>query len=102
MYLRSHATLGDAQASALGLSLEAAYTLPQRFSVDLQLAARGERFDPNRDVDADTQDIGSFGLNATTARMRWSAFIGVTRFQDPMTGGTRHAGELALRAAATF
>jgi len=102
MYLRSHATVGDAQASALGLSLEAAYTLPLRLPVELQLAARGERFDPNRYVDADTQNIGSFGLTAMTPRMRWSAFISMIRFEDVMTGGTRHAGELGLRAAATF
>lgn len=102
MYLRSQATVGDAQASALGVSLEAAYTLPLRSPVDLQLAARGERFDPDRDLETDTQYIGSFGLNASTARVRWSAFFSVTRFEDAMTGDRRHAGEVAVRAAATF
>lgn len=101
MYLRSRATVGDAEASALGLSLETAYTLPIQLPVDLQLAARAERFDPNRDVDTDAQTIGSVGLNASTARMRWSAFFSVTRFEEPMTG-VRYARELALRAAATF
>lgn len=101
MYLRSHATVGDAQASALGLSLDAAYTLPLQLPVALQLATRGERFDPDRDIDTDTQYIGSLGLNAITASMRWSAFVNVTRYRD-MTGDTRHAGELAMRAAATF
>ncbi|MGE0397447.1 MAG: hypothetical protein AB7T06_12045 [Kofleriaceae bacterium] len=102
MYLRSHATVGDAHASSLGVSLEAGYTLPVRLPIVLQLAVRGERFDPNRDLVADTQHIGSFGLNATTARLRWSAFVSVTRFEDVMTGDPRHAGELAVRAAATF
>ena len=102
LYLRSHATDGDAHAEALGLSLEAGYTLPLALPLELQVAARGERFDPNLDADADAQDIASFGLNATTARMRWSAFVSVTRFEDATTGARRHAGELALRAAATF
>lgn len=102
MYLRSRATVGTAEASAFGLSLEAAYTLPAHLPVELQLAARGERFDPNRDVDTDTQNIGSFGVNASTPRMRWSAFASVTRFENAMTGTSQYARELTLRAAATF
>lgn len=31
-----------------------------------------------------------------------SAFLNVTRFENALTGASRHAGELALRAAATF
>jgi len=102
LYLRSRATDGDAHAEALGLSLEAGYTLPLELPLDLQVAARGERFDPNLDADTDAQHIGSLGLNATTPRLRWSAFVSVTRFEDAMSGARRHAGELALRAAATF
>lgn len=102
MYLRSRATMGPAEASALGLSLEAAYTLPVLLPVELQVAARGERFDPNRDVDTDTQNIGSFGVNANTPRMRWSAFLSVTRFENAMTGASQYARELTLRAAVTF
>lgn len=102
MYLRSRATVGEAEASALGISVETGYTLPVRLPVELQVAARGERFDPNRDNDGDTQHIGSLGVNATTARMRWSAFFNVTRFEQAMTGELRYASELAFRAATTF
>lgn len=102
LYLTSSATDGDAERAALGASLEAAYTLPVRLPVALQLAARGEHFDPNRDVDDDAQAIGSLGVNASTPRMRWSAFASVTRFEDASTDERRHAGELALRMATTF
>jgi len=102
LYLRSHATDGAAHAEALGFSVEAGYTLPLELPLELQVAARGERFDPNLDADADAQNIASLGLNATTARVRWSAFISAIRFEDAATGESQHAGELALRAAATF
>lgn len=102
LYLRSRATDGAAQAKALGISLEAGYTLPIELPLALQLAARGERFDPNLDADADAQNIVSLGLNATTARVRWSAFASAIRFEYAATRMSQHAGELAFRAAAAF
>ena len=102
LYLRSRATDGAAHAEALGISFEAGYTLPIDLPLDLQLAARGERFDPNLDADDDAQNIVSLGLNAATARVRWSAFVSAIRFEDATTGESQHAGELAFRAAASF
>ena len=102
LYLRSRATDGAAHAEALGFSFEAGYTLPLALPLALQLAARGERLDPNLDADADAQNIVSLGLNAATARVRWSAFASAIRFEDAATGESNHAGELAFRAAAAF
>ena len=102
LYLRSRATDGAAHAEALGISVEAGYTLPTELPFALQLAARGERFDPNLDADADAQNIVSLGVNAATARVRWSAFVSAIRFEDATTRESRHAGELAFRAVALF
>jgi hypothetical protein len=102
LYLRSDATESAAHRAALGASLEAGYTLPLILPVELQLAARGERFDPDLDADGGAQDVASVGVNVSTARMRWSAFFSLTRFDDATTTTRRTAGELAVRAAATF
>lgn len=103
MYLRSRSSDGTARTSASGSSVEAGYTLPVRpAKLGLQLAARGERFDPDRDLATDTQYIGALGLTVSSPRMRWSTFYSVTRFEDAATGHIDHAGELAFRAATTF
>ncbi len=102
MYLRSRAVDGPAARDALGLSVEAAYALPARpAGHELQLAARYERFDPNLDVSGDVRRMTSLGLNASLARLRWSAFGTITSFDDA-TGERQHAGEVTVRAQATF
>lgn len=104
LYLHSKSTDATARAEALGASLEVAYTLPfrPRDTVDLQLAARGERFDPRFGQDHDQQHLLQLGLNAIAGPVRGSVFGTVTFFDDPTTGAARTAGELTFRAAAAF
>jgi hypothetical protein len=102
MHLRSRAVDGGAAHDALGFSVEAAYAVPARpAGHELQLAARYERFDPDLDISGDVRRITSAGVNASLARLRWSAFATVTSFDDA-AGERRHAGELTVRAQATF
>lgn len=105
LYLRSRALGTEATREALGASVELAYTLPVRpwDLANLQLAARGERFDPNLDVANDEQLVASVGLNVIPApAWRASIFGSVTAFHAPMTGASQTAGEVSLRLAAAF
>lgn len=103
MYLRSRGVDDPARRDAAGVSVEVAWTLPVRLADHaLQIAARGERFDPDLDAAGDAQHVAAVGLNASLARLRWSVFGSVTAFDDAATGASRHAGELAVRAVATF
>lgn len=103
MFLRSDAIGDPARREALGISVEAAWRLPLRpAGHELQVATRHEWFDPDLDADGDERDVLGLGVNASTARLRWSVFGGLTRFEDAATGAGRRAGELAVRAAATF
>lgn len=105
LYLHSRAVSSGSVREALGASVELAYTLPVRpFDLaNIQLAARGERFDPDLSVSNDEQLIGSFGVNVIPApTWRASVFGTITGFNAPMGGGSRTAGELTLRLAAGF
>ena len=103
LYLRSRAVDAPARRRALGASLEAAWQLPaQLVGHDVQLAARGERFDPDLDAADDARQAASLGVNLSLARLRWSVFGTLTRFDDATSSKPRHAGELAVRAVATF
>lgn len=105
LYMSSRATDGSVRRKALGASLELAYTLPVRpFHVDgIQLAARGERFDPNLDTPGDEQRILSVGVNVNpTSNVRASLFGSETFFHDPKRRASRHAGEVGLRFNVMF
>lgn len=104
MYLNSKATdASTLKREAFGASLELAYTLPvhPRDVVDLQLAARAERFDPRFGAN-DEQNIFQLGMNAIAGSVRGSVFGTLTVFDDPMSSAIRTAGELTFRAAAAF
>jgi hypothetical protein len=105
LYLDARAVGSATAREALGASVELAYTLPLRpFDLaNVQLAARGERFDPDLAAAGDEVLVGSVGVNVLpTPAWRASLFATVTRFQVPLTGESRSGGELALRLAAAF
>lgn len=105
LYLSTSAVGSGVSRKALGASIELAYTLPVRpFELaDLQLAARGERFDPDTSAEGDEHLVGSLGVNVIPApAWRASLFGTVTRFRAVTTGEERSAGELTARLAAAF
>lgn len=105
LYLDARAVGSGTSREALGASVELAYTLPVRpFDLaNVQLAARGERFDPDLAAAGDELLVGSVGVNVLPApAWRASLFAALTRYQAPMTGDSRSAGELTLRLAAAF
>ena len=104
LYLTTSAVGSGVSREALGASVELAYTLPVRpFDLaNVQLAVRGERFDPNLSAGGDEQLVGSLGVNVIPApAWRASLFGTVTRFHAA-TGEQRSAGELTARLAAAF
>jgi len=105
LYLRSSAVGAGVEREALGASVELAYTLPVRpFDLaSVQLAARGERFDPDLAAAGDELLVGSVGFNVMPApAWRVSLFGTLTRFHAAMNGEERSAGELTARLAAAF
>lgn len=105
LYLHASAVGSGAAREALGASVELAYTLPVRpFDLaNVQLAARGERFDPDLAATGDELLVGSVGFNVMPApAWRVSLFGTLTRFHAAMTGEGRSAGELTARLAAAF
>jgi hypothetical protein len=92
MYLRARATDGSLTRRAFGASLELGWTLPRRLADHaLQLAVRGERFDPDRALASDERDLFVAGLNVSRGRLRWSAF-----------GTFGASAEITFRAVASF
>lgn len=104
LYMHSRSVDKTTTREALGTSLELAYTIPRRLrnTVDFQLAARGERFDPRLGNAHDQQHLLQVGLNAIAGPVRGSVFGTMTFFDDPTSGVRRNAAELTFRAAAAF
>lgn len=104
MWLRSKPRDGAAERTAIGGSVEAAYTLPWTAGdVAFQLAARGERVDPDLDVDGDVYAVWTGGFNVLPVPfVRVSVFGQGTVFDDPETGARRVEPELTFRASVAF
>ncbi len=105
LYLRATPVNGDPSREAHGASVEAAYTLPTRpFDLaDVQVALRGERFDPDLNAPNDEQLVGTFGLNVIpTPAWRASVFATATHFTPAGATEATTASELTLRLAAGF
>ena len=104
LYLHSEATDGTARAEAFGANVDVGYTLPFRpwDAFDLQLAARGEYFDPRFGPRDDQVELFMAGVNAIAGGVRGSIFGTMTFFEDPTTGANQRAGELMLRVSAGF
>ncbi|MBC7171968.1 MAG: hypothetical protein H5U40_06070 [Polyangiaceae bacterium] len=103
LYLHSRATDGSVQSESLGSSLEVGYTLPVRLwnRAGLQIASRGERFDPNLEAKLDTLYVASLGFNVLTQNVRGGIF-GTATFFDDDSGANRRAGEITMRLVTTF
>ena len=90
-----------------GTNLDLGYTLPVHpwQVLDLQLAMRGEHFDPllghNNMPDSAVQLL-SLGLNAIAGNVRASIFGTLTFLESPSSRERTQAGEITLRTAASF
>ena len=103
MYLHSRPDDGGPRRAARGASLELAATLPGRPGGlgAVQLAARGEVFDPNVDVGGDALVVGSLGANLLPApSWRVSIFTSLTRFERGAPPAAATAAEVTARLAA--
>jgi hypothetical protein len=109
LYLRSEARDHSERREGLGANLDLAYTLPVRpwNAFDVQLAARGEHFNPRldpgrNDLPKDDLQLAALGVNLIQGVVRASVFGSVTFFEDATTGQCTRAGDISLRTSAAF
>jgi hypothetical protein len=107
LYLHSKASHASVQRAGFGTNLDLGYTLPLHpwRALDLQLALRGEHFNPRLgrdDLPDSAVQLLTLGLNAIAGNVRASVFGTLTFFEDQTTHTHRRAGEITLRTAASF
>ena len=107
LYMHAKAVHASARRAGFGTNLDLGYTLPLHpwQVVDLQLALRGEHFNPRLgrdDLPDSAVQLLSFGLNAIAGNVRASIFGTLTFFEEQTTRERRRAGEITLRTAASF
>jgi len=104
MRLNSAPTSGADPRRSMGTSLELAYKLPWTVNdTAFQLAARGERTDPDLDTDDDDFTVAAFGVNVLpSSPIRVSAFGQATFYADPVTGDASVGSEVQLRGTLAF